>query len=107
MENADADLTANASKFNEYHDNIIISMEEEHKIVEYQETMKVDVKNIPKNKNIWRPIYEVIDASSFEETDIFAQAFLDLCKNSPNQPQFLLSEVKVVLKKKAMEQGLN
>ena len=49
-------------------------MEEEKKIVEYQETLKVDVKNISKNKkSIWRPTYEVIDVTFFEETDIFPQ----------------------------------
>ena len=48
--------------------------------MEYQETLKIDVENIDKNKNtIWRPIYEFIDAPFFEETDIFPQDFLDLC----------------------------
>ena len=37
---------------------------------------------------------------------IFFQFFLDLCKNNPNQPQFLPSKVKVFLKIMAMEQGL-
>ena len=36
-------------------------MEEEQKTLEYQETMKVDVENIPKiRKMIWKPINEVI-----------------------------------------------
>ena len=57
------------------------------------------LKIFPKTeKNIWIPIYEVIHAPYFEETDIFPQEFLDKCKYNPNKPQFLPSEVKVVLK---------
>ena len=37
-----------------------MSMEEEQKTLEYQETMKVYVENIAKNQNNWKPIYEVI-----------------------------------------------
>ena len=48
---------------------MIISIEEEHKTLEYQETMKLDVENITKSKKtIWRPIYEVIHAPFFIET---------------------------------------
>ena len=44
--------------------------------MEYQETLKIDVENIDKNKNtIWRPIYEFIDAPFFEETEKFPQYF--------------------------------
>ena len=50
-------------------------MEEYQKTVEYQETMKADLGNIAKKRKKWRPIYKVIDASYFEETDIFSQAF--------------------------------
>ena len=42
----------------------------------------------------------------FLKKRIFPEAFLDLCKNSPNQPQFLPYEVKVVLKIMAIEQRL-
>ena len=59
---------------------MIILVVEEQKTVGYQETMEVDVDNISKKKNIWRPIYEGIDASFLEETDIFPQHCLDLCK---------------------------
>ena len=37
---------------------------------------------------------------------MFPQPFLDLCKNNPDQTQFLPSGVKIVLKKISMEQGL-
>ena len=59
--------------------NMIISMEEEQNILEYQKTMKVHVKNIAKTKkNIWRPIYEVIDSSFFEKEfqNIFRHIYL-------------------------------
>ena len=49
-----------------------ISEKEDQKTVENKETQKIDVGNI-KKKIIWRPIYEVIDAPFFEETDIFPQ----------------------------------
>ena len=67
--------------------------------MKYQETMKLYVKNIAKNqKNIWRPIYEVIDVSSFVRNGYFPQYVLDWCKINPNRTQFLPYEVKVVLK---------
>ena len=53
-----------------------ISMEEEHNTVEYQETLKVDVKNISKIKTKkWIPIYEVID-SPFLKKMIFFHKFI-------------------------------
>ena len=70
-----------------------------------QENLIPYVKNINKNiKTKWRPNYEVIDETFFEETDIFHN-ILDLCENS-NQNQFLLSYSKIVMKVMAMEQGL-
>ena len=67
-------------------------MEEEQNNLEYQETMMVDVENIPKNKkNIQRPIYELIHAPFFDKTNILPPEFLDKCKNNPNEPQFLPS----------------
>ena len=55
--------------------------------MEYQKTLRIDVKNIEIYvKIIWRPIYEVIDAPFFEETEIFLQYFLYFRKNNPNQP---------------------
>ena len=72
----------------------------------YQKTSKIDIKNIDKNiKKIWRPIYDVIYISFFEETEKFPQHFLELYKRDPNQPQFLPSAVKKVLKIMDTEQG--
>ena len=40
--------------------------------MEYQETMNVDIENISiKKQPFWRPIYEVIENSNFEETKLF------------------------------------
>ena len=46
--NADADLTADASKTNEKYDDMKVLEKEEQKTVGYQETLKMDVKNIEK-----------------------------------------------------------
>ena len=46
--NTDLYLSADASKINEDDDNINISMGKYHETVEYQETLKVDVKSIAK-----------------------------------------------------------
>ena len=43
VENADADLTEDASKINIENKNINISVEEEQETVKYQNTLKVDV----------------------------------------------------------------
>ena len=50
---------------------------------------------------MWRPIYEVIHAPFVEETDIFHNIFCTYAKN-PNQPQFITSDFKVVLKRMAL-----
>ena len=72
VSNDDTDLTAYASTNIEYNDKTDISIEEEQDSVEYQELLRVDVKHISKNKTkIWRPIYEVIHAPFFEETNCF------------------------------------
>ena len=73
----------------------------------YQETLKIDVKNINKHiKTTCRPIYEVIDATFFEETDIFPQAFSDWCKMNPNKPLFIPSDIKTFLEIMEKEKGL-
>ena len=70
--NVDADLTVDESKINSNDVNMEISEKEEQNTVEYQETLRIDVKNIDKSKNkIWRPIYEVIDAPFFKKWKCF------------------------------------
>ena len=44
--NSDADVTADACKINEYNDNMIISVEDEHNTLEYKGTIKECVENI-------------------------------------------------------------
>ena len=68
----DVYLTVDASKTNEEDFYMYISEKEYQKTVEYQETLKVDVKNINKNiKTIWIQIYEVIDAKFLKKLTIF------------------------------------
>ena len=81
-----------------------ISMEEDQKTLEYQNTLKMYVKISPKTIKIFIPIYEDIHAS-FLKKQIFSQFFLDLCKNILNQPQFITSDVIIVLKKWLWNKG--
>ena len=64
--------------------------------------MKVNFENVVKTKINWGKIYEVIDTSFFAATRIFLSEFSDECKNYPNKPQFLPSEVKMDLKRTAI-----
>ena len=49
--NDDADANSEANNIDEDNNDMTIYTEEEKKTLEYQETMKVDVGNIAKNKN--------------------------------------------------------
>ena len=62
--------------------------------------MKVDVENISNEKTYGDQYMKFFIFLFFEETNIFPPEFLDQCENNPNEPQFLPSEVKVVLKTK-------
>ena len=76
VENAGVDLTAGEGKINEDDYNMKISTEEEQETVKYQNTLKLDVENITKNKKIiWRPIYEVISYSCAIFEDFFQNLF--------------------------------
>ena len=51
---------------------MVVTIEEEKKTLEYQETMNVDVENISSKKQMcWGPIYEVIDNSYFQQKNYF------------------------------------
>ena len=78
--NADAGVTADVSKMNEDDDKMIISMGKEQKTLEYQETMKVDVKNITKNPKIHGDQYIKLLLLNFLK--FFFTRFLDLCKKT-------------------------
>ena len=58
----------------------------------------------PKNK--YGDQYMKLLILHFWRNNFFLQAFLDLWKNNPNQPQLLPPEFRVVLKIMATEQGL-
>ena len=56
----------------------------EKNTLEYQETMNLDIENIASKKQpFWRPIYEVIKNSYFEERILFPTTFLKQCRNNP------------------------
>ena len=57
-------------------------------------------------KNKWRTIYEVIDTDYIENSNIFSIAFIKQCKLCPNEPQFILQDVKNNIKRMEMEQSL-
>ena len=83
---------------------MVVLIEEDQKTLEYQKAINVDIENIANKKMFRRPIYEVIDNSFFAATKMLSTEISDKCKNNPNQPQNITSEVKVVLNKKDMEQ---
>ena len=60
----------------------------------YQETLGLYAKNVDKIiQTIWKPIYEVINVTLFEETNIFHNNFRRMIKIQ-NKPQFLPFYVK-------------
>ena len=60
--------------------------------------MNVDIGNISSKEQLfWRSIYEFIDGSYFGVTS-FKTLLLNQCRNNPNEPQKIPSEVKAALK---------
>ena len=58
------------------------------------------------NKTKWRPIYQVIDEDYIKDSTIFPDDFIRECKKKPNEPQYILVDVKNNIKLMAMEQSL-
>ena len=58
------------------------------------------------NATKWRPIYEGIDESYIEDSNIFPGDFIRECKNNSKEAQFIPREVKNNIKLMTMEQGL-
>ena len=86
---------------------MVVSIEEDQKTLEYQETMNVYGENIAnKKQNIWIPIYKVIEKSVFVATKHFLTEFLHRYNNNPDKSQNIPYEVKIVLEKNPVEQGL-
>ena len=57
-------------------------------------------------KTKWRPIYEVIDEDYIKNSHIFPDDFITKCKQCPNKPKNISSDVKNNIKRLAMEQIL-
>ena len=57
-------------------------------------------------KTKWITIYEVIDKYYIENSNIFPDAFIKKCILCPNEPQFILHNVKNNIKRMATEQSL-
>ena len=63
--------------------------------------MNENIETIDKNENRqilvqrtkWRPIYEVIDEDYIKNSHIFPDDFIRECKNNPNDPQNISSDV--------------
>ena len=67
--------------------------------MEYQETMNVDIEKMASKKQpFWRPIYEAIGDSYFEETKLFPTKFSNQYKNNPNKIQNIPKEIRSALK---------
>ena len=59
----------------------MITIEDEKKTLEYQETINLNIENIAStSQNIWRSIYEVIGDSYFNVVKLFPTELLDQCK---------------------------
>ena len=69
----------------------------------YLMKIDIDVENINKNdNNTWRNIYKSINAHYFREVKLFTSLFIDHCKNHPNYPQNIPSEIKRKIKKQIL-----
>ena len=78
----------------------MVTIEEEKKTLEYQETMNSDIENIAiTSQKIWISIYKVIHDDYFQAVKLFPTQFLDHCKENGNEPQNIPTEVKTALKK--------
>ena len=72
--------------------------------------MNEDIETTDKNENSkqifqktkWRPIYEVIDENYIKSFNIFPDDFITKCKQCPNEPQNISSDVKNNMKHMVM-----
>ena len=76
--NYDADENEESNEINDLKKSKVVTIEEEKKTLEYQETMNLDIENIDStNQQIWRSIYEVIHDDYFKAVKLFPTQFLD------------------------------
>ena len=115
MKEMDEKLGNNAfSEDDNFDEAIPIQIRKERTTEAYKEKMNEDIKTIAKNENSkktvqrtkWRPIYEVIDEDYIKNSHIFPDDFTTKCKQCPNKPQNISSDVKNNMKRMAMEQSL-
>ena len=58
----------------------MVTIEDEKKTLEYQETMNIDVENISsKSQQIWRSIYEVFHGYYYIAVKLFPSKILNQC----------------------------
>ena len=83
---------------------ILIQIRKEKRSTEaYKEKINQDIETIDKNDNSkkivektkWRPRYEVIDKDYIKNSNIFPDDFITKCKQCPNEPQNISSDVKI------------
>ena len=97
--------------YDNFDEAIPMQIRKERTTEAYKENMNQDIETIDKNDNSkqivqktkWRPIYEVIDEDYIKNSNIFPDAFIAKCKQCPNEPQNISSDVKNNIKRTAME----
>ena len=70
--------------------------------------MDLYVKNIDKNKKkTWRTIYKAIGEGYFVKVKLFTREYFNLCKNHPNEPQNIPTDIKKNIKTISLEDSLH
>ena len=71
----------------------MVTIEEERKTLEYQETMNLDIENIASiSQQICISIYEVIHDDYFKSVKLFPTQVLDHCKSKRTSKHTKLSQ---------------
>ena len=84
-----------------------VTIEEESKTLEYQETMDLDIENIAStSQNIWRSIYKAMHDGYFKVVKFFPTEFLNQCKKIRMNLRIHQMKSKQLLKKMALAEGL-
>ena len=73
---------------------VYIYEENTQKTSDCDTTMGLYVANIDKNdNNIWMTIYEAIYEGYFFKVKLFPREFINICKNNPNEPQNIPTDI--------------
>ena len=74
--------------------------ENTHTTSEFDTKIDLYFSNIDKNdKNTWRTIYKAIVERYFGDAKLLPRAFIYLCKNNPNDPQKIPTDINKNKKK--------